>query len=75
MMTHDDSDLLYCKGPCTDGTIRLGDNGIWRGRVEVCLRNNTWFTICDNHWSQYEASVICSQLGYSRYGELLFSSE
>ena len=31
--------------------------------------NGTWFTICDHHWTQHEASVVCHQLGYSSFGE------
>ena len=38
-----------------------------RGRVEVCI-NGTWGTICDHYWTQQEASVVCSHLGYSSYG-------
>ena len=53
--------------PCTNGDIRLGDDAVLRGRVEVCI-NGTWGTICDHHWTQQEASVVCSHLGYSPYG-------
>ena len=52
---------------CTNGDIRLGDRAMLRGRVEVCI-NGTWGTICDHHWTQQEASVVCSHLGYSPYG-------
>ena len=52
---------------CTDGDIRLGDGAVLQGRVEVCI-NDTWGTICDHHWTKQEASVVCSQLGYSPYG-------
>lgn len=33
----------------------------------MCI-NDTWGTICDYHWTKREASVVCSQLGYSPYG-------
>ena len=55
------------EGSCTHGDIRLGDDAVLRGRVEVCI-NGTWGTICNHHWTQKEASVVCSHLGYSPYG-------
>uniref|UniRef100_A0A1X7TYN8 SRCR domain-containing protein n=1 Tax=Amphimedon queenslandica TaxID=400682 RepID=A0A1X7TYN8_AMPQE len=58
---------VTCERNCTDGEIRLGDDAVLRGRVEVCI-NNTWTTICASYWTDKEATVICSQLGYSRYG-------
>uniref|UniRef100_A0A1X7TQF9 SRCR domain-containing protein n=2 Tax=Amphimedon queenslandica TaxID=400682 RepID=A0A1X7TQF9_AMPQE len=58
---------VTCERNCTDGEIRLGDGAVLRGRVEVCI-NNTWTTICASYWTDKEATVICSQLGYSRYG-------
>ena len=61
--------LFLSLGPCSNGDIRLGDdNEGLRGRVEVCI-NMSWYTICHHGWSQREASVVCHQLGYSRYGE------
>ena len=61
--------LLFITGNCTDGEIRLGDDAVLRGRVEVCI-NNIWTTICASYWTDNEATVICSQLGYSHYGKL-----
>uniref|UniRef100_A0A1X7UMK1 SRCR domain-containing protein n=1 Tax=Amphimedon queenslandica TaxID=400682 RepID=A0A1X7UMK1_AMPQE len=57
---------VTCERNCTDGEIRLGDDAVLRGRVEVCI-NSIWTTICASYWTDKEATVICSQLGYSRY--------
>ena len=67
--------MLVIIVPCSPGDVRLGDGNILKGRVEVCV-NGTWGTICDEHWTDSEATVVCSQLGYSKYGVLcmLFSS-
>ena len=38
-----------------------------RGRIEVCV-GGRYGTISDTNWDNEDASVICSQLGFSHYG-------
>ena len=54
---------------CEDGTIQLQGGTQTGGRLEVCV-NGTWGTVCSDFWDNADASVVCVQLGYSRYGML-----
>ena len=68
--------ILCCTVTCEDGYVRLIDDStnpimikdtVSRGRVEVCV-NQTFQTVCEDNWSNDDASVLCSELGFSRYG-------
>ena len=61
---------------CDSGYVRLVNDSsevtlikdtLSSGRVEICI-NNTFHTICDNGWGDADASVLCAELGFSRYG-------
>ena len=54
---------------CTYGDVRLvGGTSQYEGRVEVCINNNVWGTVCDNSWGSPDATVVCRQLGYAYAG-------
>ena len=56
---------------CIDGDIRLaGGSSDLEGRVEICV-NNAWGTVCSNAFSENDAVVVCSQLGYPFEGTTL----
>ena len=57
-----------------NGDVRLaGGTGTDQGRLEFCL-SNMWYSVCNNSFDSIDGSVICRQLGFSRYREYPFST-
>ncbi|XP_030060746.1 neurotrypsin-like [Microcaecilia unicolor] len=53
---------------CSQGAVRLtGGHSQINGRVEVYY-NGLWGAVCDEEWTDWDASVVCRQLGLSEIG-------
>ena len=75
---------MFCLVSCVEGSVRLQNpdapsesqlpsydlikDQVSRGIVEVCVNEN-YIRVCDDEWENRDASVVCSQMGFSRYGE------
>ncbi|KAM3605874.1 uncharacterized protein V6R79_006389 [Siganus canaliculatus] len=59
----------YCD--CHQGEARLaGGSSGNSGRLEVYV-NGQWGAVCDTHWTDRDASVVCRQLGLGEIGTAL----
>ncbi|XP_055896643.1 deleted in malignant brain tumors 1 protein-like isoform X1 [Biomphalaria glabrata] len=57
---------VICMPELSNISVRLiNGTHTYEGSVQV-LYNGTWGLICDNGWSDAEAQVVCSMLGYDR---------
>lgn len=69
--------FLFLLVLCDNGYVRLVNDTaqsvllkdtVSQGRVEVCV-DNEFRTVCDSGWNNTDASIICTELGFSRYGK------
>ena len=75
--------IIFIAVSCVDGSVRLQNpdassdsqlpsydlikDQVSRGIVEVCV-SGSYTRVCDDGWDNSDASVVCSQMGFSRYG-------
>ena len=64
----DDAEGFYQGYYTNDYDYTYYDKGqLTRGRVEVCI-GGRYGAVCFEEWDYEDASVVCSQLGFSPYG-------
>ncbi|XP_052690988.1 cell death abnormality protein 1-like [Crassostrea angulata] len=60
--------------PCPHYIRLVNGNTTSMGRIEV-VTNGVWSTICDSKWDNYDATVVCKQLGLGKYGIAVSDAE
>ncbi|XP_019859783.1 PREDICTED: deleted in malignant brain tumors 1 protein-like [Amphimedon queenslandica] len=71
--THRQVIRITCEDKCTENDVRLHGGDKYYGYVQFCTKGE-WRSVCINHWDNKDASVVCTQLGYSPYGALVGQS-
>ncbi len=57
-----------------EGEIRLVAGFTYReGRIELCS-NGIWGTVCGHGWTEREAALVCSRLGYPTLSKSIISA-
>ena len=65
-------DLFYNE-PTDYSDSYYDKDGLTSGRVEVCI-SGRYGSVCQNEWTEKDASVVCKQLGFSEYGKIAIST-
>ena len=60
--------MLFSVTECENSEIRLVGGNVTAGRVEICF-GGIWGTVCDDGWDEFDARVVCRQLGLPYAGE------
>ena len=69
-----DAGVICTAVPEDQHPVRLsGGANMLEGRVEIYY-NNKWGTVCDDHWTTNEASVVCRSLGSPGVKEVVTDS-
>ena len=63
----------YYAGDTDYNSLYYDKDGLRVGRVEICV-NGVYGSVCNDGWSDEDASVVCRQLEYSPCGNDLNSS-
>lgn len=69
-MVGETADDFYQGHEMENSDVNYFDDSLSQGRVEICI-HSSYSTICANSgqgWTNEDAAVVCSELGFTRYG-------